>query len=144
MPKTYLALNLRGKRYFSYYGDQFFYQCDHDQFIVFNYSDTVQAFPWSCQWESLNFFQKLFPHYVFFALVFMIRHLILFSMFVFDFSGDVPSKPALNELHKPPIIKGNNSKLSKHDIKLEILLFSIVKLDTSFYCVCVPTIIIHI
>ena len=65
-------------------------------------------------------------------------------MFVFDFSGDVPSKPALNELHKPPIIKGNNSKLSKHDIKLEILLFSIVKLDTSFYCVCVPTIIIHI
>ena len=73
----------------------------------------------------------------------MIRHLILFSVFVFDFSGDVSSKPALNELHKPPIIKGNNFKI-KHDIKLEILLFSIVKLDTSFYCVCVPIIIIHI
>ena len=140
MLKTYLALNLRGKRYFSYYGDQFFYQCGHDQFIVFNYSDTVQAFPWSC----LNFFQKLFPHYVFFALAFMIRHLILFSVFVFDFSGDVPSKPALNELHKPPVWKEIILKLSKHDIKLEILLFSIVKLDTSFYCVCVPTIIIHI
>ena len=90
-----------------------------------------------------NFFSETISPLCFFRTSVYDSPFNSFSVFVFDFSGDVPSKPALNELHKPPIIKGNNFKI-KHGIKLEILLFSIVKLDTSFYCVCVPTIIINI
>ena len=43
-----------------------------------------------------------------------------FSVFVFNFSGVVPSKPTLSHLLKKQLV------LSKHDIKLKILRFSIV------------------
>ena len=44
MLNNYLALNLRGKKVFQLLWRAVFYQCGYDRFIVFNYSDAVQAF----------------------------------------------------------------------------------------------------
>ena len=91
--------------------------------ILSIYSNAVKAFPLKLSMRISKFSPET-THIlcIFFVLVCMIP--FLFSVFVFNFSGVVPSKPTLknfiSHLLKKQIV------LSKHDIKLKILRFSIV------------------